>query len=212
MRRPRHEQSLRKSRLRPSLRVNPMELAFRAVLFGQVPRHLQRPVGTQPRLLEMALQLPWLIADRTPANNPVLLVPNTGELTLRRIFWQRQLFAPARAPSRWRTRVLVARLWLSSIIQGTQPIKIEITVRSNAARTPADPRPRRGTSRHIPAGPRMRSPMRISRGPWPVRFSAFSSGVLPARDPVWPSKLPNSAAERLAPWEFLGRTRSIGRA
>jgi hypothetical protein len=47
MRRPRHEQSLRKSRLRPSLRVNPMELAFRAVLFGQVDRPKVLTISSQ---------------------------------------------------------------------------------------------------------------------------------------------------------------------
>jgi hypothetical protein len=56
-RRPRHDKSLRESRLQPSLRVDPTLLAFRAVLLGQVPRELQASVGTQQGLLEMALQM-----------------------------------------------------------------------------------------------------------------------------------------------------------
>jgi hypothetical protein len=55
MRRPRHEQLLWQFRLLPSLRLDPMELAFRTILLGQVPRWLQAPVGTQQSLLEMAL-------------------------------------------------------------------------------------------------------------------------------------------------------------
>lgn len=38
MRRPRREELLRQSRLRPSLRVDPMELALPTILLGQVPR------------------------------------------------------------------------------------------------------------------------------------------------------------------------------
>src|SRR5215813_9372552 len=56
MQRPRHDKLLRESRLQPSVRVNPLQLGLRAILFDQVPRNLQTSAGTQQSLLEMALQ------------------------------------------------------------------------------------------------------------------------------------------------------------
>src|SRR4029453_7680989 len=64
MERPGHDKSLRKSRLQPSVRVNPLQLGLRAILLDQVPRDLQTSAGTQQGLLEVALQTSRVICRR----------------------------------------------------------------------------------------------------------------------------------------------------